>query len=1776
MHRASSIGVLNIMDLDSDETAIRPGYCRLARNVVRTRGKSEKGSAMRLTLGNKKAFNIGTVQAQNKRYRLYVPANTVVDVTLTVVSPDGSTNGPVYTIVSASGPAAVASQINAQGGTASSSGTLSSGGYVNIQYLGYQYLDYRIMASSTTVSGATYEYDLVCTHECIPTNLEGKLIPVASADLDGKSLYIISTSQRKRPTKLSLTVTGVSLNGPTTVLTLSGAHDMQVGEHVEIRKSNSAWLNATHLITSIGATSITIATAQIFLGSSIPSFTVGSEEIYRHPYGIGEIGVAEYNDDDDAWTYTRLIRSKEFNLNTLDTLDRPVAQRNNYRTSLYWTDGYNTPRALYIIGAQHSVDMCLGHVSSDGAYWYGNISEATQHILPQTRGYVDFVEQKQDGGNLTAGMKRYAIRTLNRFLVPCDWSTPTAQIPVYGPTTSLDNGGNQVIGSEAGDMTGKINVLRVDGVNRLVYSFVEIAVINYSGGQAPSAQIISRIPTRTYPVGQALLPQITYQHDGYETVTDLAMSELIDLSSDLFDTAKNSSVLDGRMIFSNLNKEEEDDLRSWAKTFRHRVMVKEIQESRDNVLTKEDDTDPNEVPIPRPQIGEYQLAENVFRYIGYMDNDTYRFGVMLRERATGRWTRVFHVDDISVDAYDTNIKANLAEQYRRDTTDAGVGIWLPNVGSTGYSQYFTRRKKDWALTAGPNSTATTTEAISAYTTTCKPMVSHVEFFGADMTTTVGGKTIRSKYDRIRFVRPDTVAKVLTTGYGVLGVAYPSMSQIMSSDLDRESSELVGPASTISLNAIKSKIAIYGQDFRTATEWPYFCGGMPIPSGPFFSQELLAPTALTTQIPNPPGGVTLAEFMEWAYPLNAYPGQGFGFTRMRGDGTWDEHVVGDPTTDWGFGNDWNFPNTRSAFVAFPNLVSFYSPDHLFGSVDPNAVKEGRYRMRVMAVNQEAVRSKVDAMASWGRAYGMMSEFHPRPSSVDFTDYGGNTFNILKSSDIPHGSYAQVVPFSYNLAGILGASGGAVIVQQNKQFGMRFNRSLAGYNLDNDFPNFPSEAEDNGGGDPHSGDSAYWQKITSGLWQNSKCMFFQFGKEPGEYPSFSTAYAHYGSMAGGASCLSFPPCPTDVFKDGGSGSTQTSTSQPWNGADILTYNQKRTNPIVSDCVIETSPGEYEIVRRAGGTGVFYAQLAREIDDPYGDAEQTIYRWICAEFQISESDTVIPQNVYSIFGGDTFTQGTYIKNRYVNEATRTLADGKDWDSGYPGSYTNEGIGSVARPGFGSGFKMFSQNRINSQMRYTTADQLIYLGDTNGRANWLEETDAKRDTFTYSDAYTPLFNIQQFAPYISTLPTRTQSPTRIQWSGRDIVDSLVDQYREVKPLSFKDLDLTKGEITAHYPVNGELVTWQRDSFDRQFFNTRGQLVTTDELNIVIGESDVMSRDGINMSIYGCQHRESIIRGRSDGGKDVVLWFNANTQQFIRFGADGTVVISERQPIASWLRENAKWVRDENSPHDTYGVRGVWDERYREAIWTFIGQRSRPEWQEAVNYSTGYAISYGQSGFNQLPDIYVCRRAHTSSSTNQIGVGSDWEDFWELVPHSNGDYYTEFTIAWSEIANGFSTFYGMMPSIYMRWRDAFLTPNPIERDSVYVHRVGAPGVWWSEDAGAGLVEDGYQELIHNEMPSEVKRYYAIQSSSDDAPFRVDFSNEDQETFLDESEWEYFDGMWRSPIKNDSTATGVNNGDTAQMTGRYMKAKVKIEAESENTIRELVVKTLHQPRSAGR
>ena len=598
-----------------------------------------------------------------------------------------------------------------------------------------------------------------------------------------------------------------------------------------------------------------------------------------------------------------------------------------------------------------------------------------------------------------------------------------------------------------------------------------------------------------------------------------------------------------------------------------------------------------------------------------------------------------------------------------------------------------------------------------------------------------------------------------------------------------------------------------------------------------------------------------------------------------------------------------------------------------------------------------------------------------------------------------------------------------------------------------------------------------------------------------------------------------------------------------------------------------------------GVYYVQMYQENIGKYGGTGDSTY--IDTGFSIKVDDLVdtngiVNKNQINVFGGDTFTQSTYLATRKINP---TVKPDSGWDSE---DFKDE------NPGWGAGMKFYSQNRLNSQLRTDNQDSFLYPKSVTDQAEWLQEDDfGFGNNFLYNQSYTPKSGVLSYSSINDRLiDQQVDLPSRIDYSEKYEQNTLDDKNQSFLPLNFKDIDQAFGEIISHKNVNGELFTLQPRKFQAQFFNASGTLQTesTEGLNVVIGDGAVLARDGRTLSSYGTEHKWSVIKGKSPGGKDVLYWYNQESKLIMRFGADGTVVLSDVHGLRSFLELDARWTQGKDTPYAGDGVRVVWDDEYKEAIWTWRGVRKVGSWvsngavrvpagQQAppiasVQYIVGQVVSNPNAPsetFDNIPRLYRCTVTHNNTANYEPGVGVSWEQVWEQIDYDDEEYYTWFTLAFNEMTNGFSSFYSHHPKIYFPWRNKFLSAHPTEENKIYEHRRGEYTTWYNSESGE-LSEDAYIEGVVNYMPESSKKFVATQVISDNEPDRMEFETKRHKTWLEKGEFDDHDDHWRSPIKNDASVSNDPDGDTESLTGDYVKVKFFITKKLYNRLYNFVIK----------
>lgn len=521
------------------------------------------------------------------------------------------------------------------------------------------------------------------------------------------------------------------------------------------------------------------------------------------------------------------------------------------------------------------------------------------------------------------------------------------------------------------------------------------------------------------------------------------------------------------------------------------------------------------------------------------------------------------------------------------------------------------------------------------------------------------------------------------------------------------------------------------------------------------------------------------------------------------------------------------------------------------------------------------------------------------------------------------------------------------------------------------------------------------------------------------------------------------------------------------------------------------------------LYYGQLFRDLGGHKkypSNKSETVYEGT-GHIRILEpgESGILSENV---FGGDVYNQKTVYQLRMK-------------------SYRENGAGE------GYGISFYSQNVANTQMFQVLEHDLTHNGagyvypQSLDKAYNGEFINAKTVplTGTYGVSTLPinsmgvgLFYFLQQWPEVSNQSQYSSSytyadasivekgydpqrdnkanfPTRIAYSARKQVGSENNSYRNFQPANIFDLDLSKGEITSHLILNDNLYTVQPQSVQRQYFRDGTVLNATDSTDIIIGAGGILTVPGAELTPIGTNLKSSIIKGKTQNGKDVLYWYNSRLQKIIRLSGNSVDVLTDRG-LSSYFRENGKYNKSTLYPLSGLGVHGVWNDKYSELIYTF-------------KYNDGV--------------------------TNKA-----------------------FTIAYDEAKNGFVSFHSYAPNLYMPYDNTFFTPNPSVPNTVYLHDEGTDGTYY------GSLQVGNITFVMNYEPNLIKQFEAIQINSDKLPFETDFYTEDHQSYLDETDFIDREGLWYSPIKNDTiTATfNTNSEDTTRLFGKWIKVKFSMEASS--------------------
>lgn len=596
------------LDLDSEYGDVRSGNYVGAENVQFISKEGNESIPKQPFIGNKFLFDKGRVEVQNKRFRLYLSLGDTFS--FQVFGTNNVTQlSSLFNVPSNASYVAYRTAIQ---------GFLTSAGLTSNITIGTDYLDIEITSVATydyqfRVSNASAGVRVIITQESVAANFSGFLKDIGSYDLNG-DLFIFSTPQEVLPEEVA--VSGIDIAG---VVTTIGPHGLSAGDEVRLAGSGA----------NDGILLVNVVLSATTFSYHYPAGVAGVGGVITKNYtGVGEIGVAQFDEQAETGTYTRLLRSKEFGFNTLHQIDCD-GEINPLGKSLYFNQyKYNPPRVFYYSG-NYVLNGGLNYVNSENRYEYGTIDLETRNILNIQTAKLDLVSVTE-GGNVKAGNKQYFIRFLTSedALSGTDYHAFTGNVNIYKAFATGDP--NKIAGNVSGTITTKKVTLRVDNAQPELFGYVELCVAEWFGDAVTFSTVRrEEFDESTFEI----------EHNGFEVATPLSTEEVLRLNS-LIKNIGGQRIVDNRLVMHDITYEERRDFRVWAEKIEHTIIKEEITG--------------NGFVASGKVYGGYQNPQNTFRFVGYKWFETHRFGIRLYLKEGGV-TETFWIDDIKFDITPTNV-----------------------------------------------------------------------------------------------------------------------------------------------------------------------------------------------------------------------------------------------------------------------------------------------------------------------------------------------------------------------------------------------------------------------------------------------------------------------------------------------------------------------------------------------------------------------------------------------------------------------------------------------------------------------------------------------------------------------------------------------------------------------------------------------------------------------------------------------------------------------------------------------------------------------------------------------------------------------------------------------------------------------------------------------------------------------------------------------------------------------------------------------------------------
>lgn len=1676
--------------------------------------------------GNTFVYELDAPQAQNKVFRIYMDISAVTSGTNSNVefylsSPTGTlfaiSNATLTITTIALALSDTIVRLTADFATwtpvitSTIEGTYT--GYIEIEFTEAPGFNYVLTSEVLT---NVLEMSVLVVQESVDAGMIGEWKMIGSDDEIGDCIQFWTTRDTLPE---ELVIYNVSNPASTTIrIETIEPHGLVDGQSVRISgvegvpEANGEWIIS---VVSVNSFDLLLA---IFVG---PNYVTGGV-VTTSVYGLGEIGVAVQNNQ-GVTSYTRLLRSNEFNFSTKKQIDCRVKRKQDAKIGVYFVDNLNQFRVFYYKGA-YITDGSISTFFDDGQYTYGTIALDLQLFISNEGFGIRFFDQSQTGGSVKSGNWRYAVRFLTTELVPSEWSLLTDTVSVF--TTSTDGFGYAILGDEENIDTPKINILEINNAVPGIYTFCEIAAVNY----LDSSKI-------GYIIGRYTLDGTEFQyinHTGNENnLVDLDLGELNRVLPSIV-TGRNVELLDSRLVISNLTPSQVIDFTPWVETFQYSLEREAL-----------DPVGPWLNLFPGTlQVAEYQLTDNIYSKKSHMIYETYRYGFRFRLKGSGALTQVFYPGyDIKID-----LPASLpTERIPGTFTSFDLTNGAAGVPSEVYTIY-------------------------------------INWQNINLSYTINGVPVRDLISEIIVCRAEVIPEVLASGASVLGVSGINNAAGVNNQYYYGTvfaSPQIGPFPYISGFANASGVAVIANP-----TYPVETIGAPYEVAErdtifFFSPDFsFNQTRITYRTGDQiisfgnPVRYNQATYLTGAFEADYAEYNGYSNITANpapfqiSDSA--EAPIQTPTIVVN-GQNCSLTYTYVSPPLTPAEYPYYVDQCVICGLSANLTNSGPnndygfYRsLYYRPISNKYGNANTTIYTEFGAPYKIENKYGVI-SAGEIVSYGDVFTQKTYLKWRNPGNYDRIVPAMNDGFGM-----GIGYYTQNRNNIQLRRKPTPSYSASLIIPTYPQEAwlifgvnianapyvflRDNQffynkGYTPRNGltntygfdsDNVYQRDWSNAImWSNS------------DVDGSNTDYMRiFGPLNIKFLDYTFGPVMGAINVNGELITIQHS----------LTQRQyfNTTEVISSEIGSEVILGDGGVMRRKGQTlTTFGSQNKWSIMKGKSDKGYDVL------YFIDVKNRTVCRFGYN--GNDAIDE--------INGMKAFFANNLQWVTEKDTPAHDEGIHGVQNQRYREFiYTMRGRKEVSEWVR----DEIVYIPVAGFDANFGVEMVVNPEFngglngwVALDGAYAPA---NTWVSYFNTI-TQTYQVSGVFPSGFITQASAVPFVNGTTYFIHINAYFIAGVPVQISFQNGGPVAYSITPGGNYYNNYVAQ----------VGDDNIYIYQNIagTAFIESVSIREVLSIQQWDGGG---TWLITPTGAI----ADGSDIDDLTQTIPAWIVDNIDYVFEYTVVYGTAGevtcfFSDVSDvPRNTSDTFTFnatptapgvirfvpsggfdgtVKGRFRLRSDNPKNYNIGDVVKITPgTNFEQTPDIYVALAPNTNSQPTPTNPD------WLQVSHLDANYYNEYSIIFAELKDTFQTFFTPKPKIYAEHGNHYLVPRPVsDTGQVYISDTGTPTVWFFSDAGS-QTSDAFFDAIINQ-PMGRKRFLDVRVEAESGPFRMEVATSTQVSFTPGADFiQRPSGEFDAPVKNDSSVTGFSDGDTSSMFGDWMRYRFIIQATTYNNINSFVGK----------